>query len=75
MLNPARIEISARDFSSLCSEYGVRFVNANYHLATEGFIRVLSEAGLGLSVWTVDEPEAFARFRALGVYNITTRNI
>ena len=73
--DPAQIEIAARDFSSLCSEYGIRFVNANYRLATEPFIRILSEAGLGLSVWTVDEPEAFARFRALGVCNITTRNI
>ena len=74
-MDPAQILQAARDISTVCRQYGVGCVNANYLLAADGFIDILMKNGLDLSVWTVDGLLEAKRFLDRGIYNMTTRNL
>lgn len=73
--DPAQTVAAAKEISEVCRRYGIECVNANYRLATDGFLDILEKNGLGLSVWTVDDPVEAARFLRRGVENVTTRNL
>lgn len=64
---------AAENIASVCKRAGIRTVNAYQGLITRRFARTLAEAGLGLSVWTVNEAWELKWFLGLGVRNITTR--
>ena len=67
-MRPQRIEaLIAR-----CREAGYAVVNLDHRLCDAQLIRACREAGIGLSVWTVDDLEAIRAFKAMGVVNITT---
>jgi len=51
---------------------GVQAVNAEARFLDEPTLAGLHERGLGVHVWTVNEPEAVARFAAWGVEGIIT---
>ena len=51
---------------------GLDGLDVHYAGVTEEFVRAVRAAGLGLYVWTVDDPEEAARLVALGVDGITT---
>ncbi|MCO5315632.1 MAG: glycerophosphodiester phosphodiesterase [Solirubrobacterales bacterium] len=53
---------------------GVDAVWAFHGIVTEQLIEVTREAGVDLNVWTVDEPDAVARFRDLGVAGIVSND-
>jgi glycerophosphoinositol inositolphosphodiesterase len=53
---------------------GYRIVNADFSLAPE-MIRTYQDAGLWVSLYTVDEPWQFSRFWLTGVDSITTNNL
>jgi glycerophosphoryl diester phosphodiesterase len=55
--------------------YGAAGLNTYYRYATLNIARVLSEAGLLLSVWTVDSAEDIRASLAMGADNVTTRRI
>ena len=73
--DPAQAVEAAKEMSAVCRRHGIGCVNANYHLAVDAFMDVLEENGLGLSVWTVDDPAEAARFLRRGIENVTTRNL
>ncbi|MCL2107202.1 MAG: glycerophosphodiester phosphodiesterase [Oscillospiraceae bacterium] len=52
---------------------GALGLNMNYRHATATLVQMAHEAGLEVSVWTVDKEKAQRRMLALGVDNITTR--
>ncbi len=54
---------------------GALGLNVRYGLLTRRLARLLSEAGLSLSVWTVDDDVEMRRMIGFGVDNITTRRI
>ena len=57
----------------LCREAGYGVVNIDYRVCDSRFMSACRDAGLGLSLWTVDEPDWIGRFReTAGVVNITT---
>ena len=64
---------AAEKICAVCKRHNVHVVNVNFILVTRRFIRLLSEKGIGVSVWTVNDPEAIAYFLTRGVYNLTTR--
>ena len=64
---------AAEQICAVCKQHNVHVVNVNFILVTRRFIRLLSEKGIGVSVWTVNDPEAIAYFLTRGVYNLTTR--
>lgn len=66
---------AALEISAVCHRYGIRCVNAHYRLATDEFMDILDREGLGLSVWTVNDPAEAARFLQRGIFNVTTRNM
>ena len=59
----------------LCREIGYTVVNMDYRLCDERFMSACGAAGLGLSLWTVDDPDMIRRFRTYGVVNITTNRV
>ena len=60
---------------AFCRQYGLSTVNLHYRLADGDFGTAMREAGLALSVWTVNEEADICRFLAGGVENLTTRNL
>lgn len=64
---------AAETIRAVCAKAGVRTVNAYQGLVTRRFIETLAQAGIGLSVWTVNEPWELGWFLNAGVRNITTR--
>lgn len=64
---------AAETIRSVCARAGVRTVNVYQGLVTRRFIETLAKAGIGLSVWTVNEPWELGWFLKRGVENITTR--
>ena len=55
-----------------CREAGYSTVNIDYRQCDDAMIQMLRKAGIGLSVWTVDDPEKIRAFMNEGVRNITT---
>ena len=49
-------------------------VNINEKYVTPEFLSAMKENGLGISAWTVNEPERIREFLDLEICNITTRN-
>ena len=45
------------------------------NLLTGTLIEKMKENGIGISVWTVNEPEQIEKFVKCGIHNITTRNL
>ncbi len=56
-----------------CRAGGMDVININYKVCTEELFRNCREAGIALSVWTVDETGAMERMLTKGVRNLTTR--
>ena len=57
-----------------CRKYDIRVVNINEKYVTPEFLSAMKENGLGISAWTVNEPERIREFLDLEICNITTRN-
>lgn len=55
-----------------CHQAGYNVINIDYHACDIGFIKSCRDAGIGLSLWTVDDPAEQKIF--LEEYNITTNN-
>ncbi len=51
---------------------GVRDINIDHRLMTEDLIRVCHDAGLCVTLWTVNDDEDIARYVRAGVYAIAT---
>lgn len=64
---------AAEKIAAVCAGAGIRTVNAYQGLITRRFAQTLAEAGVGLSVWTVNDAWELNWFLDLGVRNITTR--
>jgi glycerophosphoryl diester phosphodiesterase len=54
------------------AEHGIDGLDVHYAGLTESFARDVLSAGLGLYVWTVDDPQEALRLQKLGVHGITT---
>ena len=57
--------LSAKELDKLvtdCRQYRITVIN-------------IKENGIGISVWTVNEPEQIEKFVKCGIHNITTRNL
>lgn len=59
--------------SEACRRWGGRVLNLHYALCTEESMAIFRDAGLALSVWTVNDEATARRLLERGVYNITTR--
>lgn len=64
---------AAERIAAVCKETGIRTVNVYQGLVTRRFAETLARAGVGLSVWTVNDAWELKWFLGLGVRNITTR--
>lgn len=64
---------AAERVAAVCRSFGVTTVNMHWRLAVPELRDVLVSAGLGLSVWTVNEPEEIERFLREGTRSVTTR--
>ena len=73
--DPSFIREAAAQTASICTKHGIRTVNAYYELAVPEFQKILSDSGIGISVWTVNDETEIASFLDRGVTNITTRNL
>lgn len=56
-----------------CRKHGAGVVNVYYGFCTPEMLAVFREYGVGVSAWTVDDPEEARRLLAEGVRNITSR--
>lgn len=73
--DPAYRRRAAEELCSFCERNGLTTVNIHYRLAETELASRLSQAGVALSVWTVNEPEDIRRLLAAGVRNLTTRKL
>ncbi len=64
----------ARHVVWVCNAMGVSAINIHYGICTDAFLCALRRAGIGVSVWTVNEEADIRRFLEKGVVNITTRS-
>lgn len=53
--------------------YGISVININEKFLNPALLEAMEKAGIGISAWTVDDPERIRRLLELGVKNITTR--
>ena len=58
-----------------CGEEGYKVVNLDYRICDARFMEACAKAGIGLSLWTVDDPELVRAFRDAGAANVTTRRV
>ena len=58
-----------------CRQAGFDILNINYRVCSEKFFRRCREEGIGLSVWTVNDPADMLRMMTEGVENLTTRAV
>ena len=63
------------DVVNICLRSEVRAVNMPYRPPISEFLPRFREAGVPVSVWTVDKPEDIESILREGVYNITTRKV
>ncbi len=61
------------ELAALTARVGALGLNIHWSGAHPALSRILHEAGLELSVWTVNEPDDIRAMLALGADNITTR--
>lgn len=54
-------------------KYGISVMNINEKYLNPVLMEVLKNAGIGISAWTVNDPERIRQLLDLGVKNITTR--
>lgn len=57
------------------SQRGVRVVQTYHGLASQDLVDRLLQAGLRLSVWTVNDFDLINRYLDLGCYNVTSRQV
>lgn len=60
---------------ALLRSRGAGWINCNYRYLTPALTSALREAGIRISVWTVDEAAALSEMLTLGVDNVTTREV
>ncbi len=65
-------EAAAHDVVSACKKAGYDVINIDYRFLTPVTERIYREAGLGLSVWTVDDGETMRELLKGGLVNMTT---
>lgn len=58
-----------------CGKYGISVININEKYLNSLFIKKMKENGIGISAWTVNEPERIEKLLECGMHNITTRNL
>lgn len=56
-------------------QYDINILNVNYKFFDKDLCQEVLDAGLQLSVWTVDSKEARQIYHQLHVFNITTRQV
>jgi glycerophosphoryl diester phosphodiesterase len=64
---------AAETIAAVCRQTGIATVNIYQGLVTRRLAETLARAGVGLSVWTVNDGWELSWFLGLGVRNITTR--
>ena len=64
---------AAETITAVCRQTGIATVNIYQGLVTRRLAETLARAGVGLSVWTVNDSWELNWFLGLGVRNITTR--
>lgn len=73
-----RERLTARGAAALARrvrDSGARGLNAHFFFVTRTVARALHDAGLELSVWTVDRERAMRRMLRLGADNVTTNRV
>lgn len=53
----------------------VKVLNLNYRFCTDEMIARAGEKGIGLSLWTVDDPPLLRKLISMAPHNITTRTV
>ena len=66
---------AARQLAELCAWAGSITAHIRQDAVTRRFMELLSARGVGVSAWTVDEPEELRWFVSAGASDICTRNI
>lgn len=66
---------AAGEVIAFCRCFALTTVNLHYRLAESEFGATMTEAGLALSVWTVNDEADIRRFLDGGVFALTTRNL
>lgn len=66
---------TAKKLASACHRCGIHTVNICEKYLGEEFLSIMKENGIGISAWTVNEPERVCQLLDLGIRNITTRNL
>jgi glycerophosphoryl diester phosphodiesterase len=72
--NQVEIIIFSKEIINTCRELNVNIVNINEKLCTDLFLEKMKMNGIGVSVWTVDDPDRIMFFLKKEIENITTRN-
>lgn len=65
----------AEKLAAACIKCGIGTVNICEKYLGEEFLSVMKKNGIGISAWTVNEPERIRQLLDLGIRNITTRNL
>jgi glycerophosphoryl diester phosphodiesterase len=73
--DPSFIREAAGKIADVCRKNGIDTVNTYYELAVPELQQILADAGIGISVWTVNDEQKIRSFLDRGVTNITTRNL
>lgn len=60
---------------AFCTENSISAIYLNYRRVTAEVVKRISQAQLGLGVWTVDDPDAIASLLRLGVGVIITNDV
>ena len=65
----------AEQLAEACLKCGIHTVNICEKFLGEEFLSVMEKNGIGISAWTVNEPERIRQLLDLGIRNLTTRNL
>ena len=55
-----------------CRTAGMEVLNINYRVCDDAMLALCRKEGIGLSVWTVDDPAQVRRFSEAGAVNLTS---
>ena len=66
---------TARYLADKCARYGISVININEKYLNQTLTDIMNEHQIGISAWTVNDPERIRRLLQLGVHNITTRKL
>lgn len=61
--------------AQICLQYKVKGINMPYSLLTDRNIKLIKEAGVPISAWTVNDEKEMERLFLKGIANITTKNV